>query len=63
MLSASNPCNSQGKQNMLKLNNLVMSYHGNKRNLKWHTARNNWRLKWFQLSLKRYSLDGCPEKP
>ena len=27
-------CKSQGKQNMLKLNNLVMSYHGNKRNLK-----------------------------
>ena len=44
-----------------------MAYQGNKRKLKWHTeihtGRNNWRLNWFQVSLKRCILDGRREKP
>ena len=58
--------NMLNKNNLFKLNKL-MSYHGNKRNLRWHTKihtrRNNWRLKWFQVNLKRCILDGRREKP
>jgi len=48
------------KNNLLKLNNFMSRKQ--KEFIKM-AGGNNWRLKWFQVSLKRCILDGRQEKP